>query len=239
MINMKKFFAFLFCLVSLNAFAQSSKWFFSVAPGYAIGGPSASIRHQMVQQGFDETSSYNFFGLTGTNNYPTRTWNASILVRAGVKMTERRSLYFVAGLADRSKVTGFKNEGYGDLLGILGSSYGPMPTISYSVYQLTAGYMYASARSRAKLGLGPSLFLFNYSMNNGEKHGALVPGASFTGRFPFGKERRLFGVELVLEANLAPPVKMKTGQTDEKSFHPGKANMISMNLGVAFSFRKK
>jgi hypothetical protein len=69
-----------------------------------------------------------------------------------------------------------------------------------------------------------------------ENHTSLVPGASFTARLPLGKEKKLFGVELVFEGNMAPPIQMKSGHND--GFQAKNANMFSANAGLAFSLRK-
>ena len=234
----KSFYTFVLIISCTSLFGQSKKWFFSLNPGINIGGPSASIRHQMKVQGFDQTSSYNFFGWAGTTDYPRVVKHLSFLVRGGYSVNAHKSIYFVAGLSSKGTVSGFKGTGYADLFFISGST-GIMPEVAYNLYQLTGGYQYQSAKSRAKLGLGPSLFFYNYSIDRGPKRTSLMPGASFSGRFPFGREKRLFGIDLLLETNIAPPVKMKDNEkATETGYKPGKANLISLNAGLAFSFRK-
>ena len=86
---------------------------------------------------------------------------------------------------------------------------------------------------------GPSLFLFNYKPNNNERQTAFVPGASFTSRLPLGKEKRLFGIDLLLDASLAPPVKVDMKDTSPGAFKATKANMIHGSIGFACSFRRQ
>jgi hypothetical protein len=194
----------------------------------------------MIQQGFNQTASYNFFGFTGTTDYPEKYVSGYTLVRFGKQLSGRKSLFFVAGLSEKGEVTGFKNQGYSDFLGLLGSSDGPKPRLHYSIYQASAGYQFDGVKSRAKLGAGPSLFLVNYSLNEAAHKSLLVPGALLTGRFPFGKERKLVGIELVMDIRLAPPVKLKSeAHADANSFSPGRVNMCSGSAGIALNFRKK
>ena len=93
---MKKFYTAALCIISLQSFSQASKWFVSLYAGLPVGGPAASIKHQMTVQGFNQTGSSNFFGFESTTDYPHKTWDAALLVRFGKKITERRSIYFVA-----------------------------------------------------------------------------------------------------------------------------------------------
>lgn len=227
-------------IINLNCFAQANKWFVSISATPTIGGPSTSIKNQMVQQGFNETSSFDFLGWSGNTQYPIVIKDISLLIRVGKKISDRRSIYFVAGQTAAGKVEGFKNEGYSYLY-IFGSSYGQRIDIDYRVYQLTAGYLYSFPNTTAKIGIGPSVFVCNYAITknytNKEEHTSLMPGATFTTRIPLGKEKKLFGVELVVEGNVAPPIKMKN-DTRETSFQGGNANLFSANVGFAFSFKR-
>jgi hypothetical protein len=238
---MKKLFSLLLVVGNLNCFAQANKWFVSFSAAPTIGGPSSSIKKQFVSQGFDQTSSFNFLGLEGTTKYPVVMKDASLLIRGGAKLNDHRSIYFTVGQSAAGTVEGYKNEGYSDFLGIFGGSYGQTISIDYHTYQFTAGYMYSFPNTRSKVGFGPSFFLFDYAIteNNNSKgsHTALSPGATFTARLPLGKERKLFGVELVFEGNAALPVKMKS-EMEGAGFQPGTVNMFSANIGIAFCFRK-
>ncbi len=225
-------------LISLASFSQSKKWFASISSGFATGGPSGSLKSQMNKQGFNETSNYNFLGWTGTTQYPVKNETGNFLVRFGTSIHKARSLFFVAGIADQATVTGFKNTGYSSFLGIIGGSNGPMPTVRYTLYQLTGGFMYAAAKTRAKLGFGSTLYLLQYAINDESKKMRVVPGSMMTGRFPLGKEKKLFGVELVLDLRLALPVALKQDVKPEAAdFHPGKVSMIGGTAGIAFCFR--
>jgi len=226
---------------NLTCFAQAKNWFVSFSATPTIGGPSASLKKQMVDQSFDQTSSYNFLGLEGTTKYPVVTKDGSLLLRAGVKLNDRRSIYFVVGQSTAGRVEGFKNEGYSDFLGLFGGSYGENIAVDYKVYQFTAGFLYAFPHTRSKIGFGPSFFLVDYSVtendNSNQSETAPSAGATFTARVPLGKEKKLFGVELVFEGNAAMPVKMK-GEMEETNFDPGTVKMFSANIGIAFCFRK-
>jgi len=238
---MKKVFCLLLVIVNLNCFAQAKKWFISFSAAPTLGGPSSSIKKQFVNQGFDQTSSFNFLGIEGSTHYPVVMKDAALLVRGGARLNDRRSIYFTVGQSAAATVEGFKNEGYSDFLGIFGGSYGQNISIDYNTYQFTAGYLYSFPNTRSKIGFGPSFFLFDYSItagdNNKESHTAVSPGATFTARLPLGKERKLFGVELVFEGNAAMPVKME-GEMEGSSFQPGTVSMCSANIGLAFCFRK-
>jgi hypothetical protein len=234
---MKKLLTALFILVNLSSFGQTADWNISITSGLSIGGPAGSLKKQMIDQGFDQTGDYNFFGWTGTTDYPTKGKTPSLMFRVTKKVRPNRSLYFMAGLADQGEVTGFKNTGYTDLWGILGGSDGPMPRVKYSIYQFMGGFMYASPKGGGKLGFGPSLNLFNYTVGTGEKQTAFVPGATVTGRLPLGRERRAVGVELIADLNMAPSVNIKDNNTAEGGFHPGKVSMFSLGFGLALTIR--
>ena len=237
---MKKFFSLILVIVNINCFAQANKWFVSLSTTSTIGGPSASLKAQMVDQNFDQTDETSFLGFDFSTNYPVVTKDAALLLRGGFKLNDRKGIYFVAGRSAKGSVEGFKREGYTDFW-LIGGSYGQKIEVDYSSYQLTAGYLYTFPHSRLKAGFGPSLFLLNYSTtenySNKQNYSSLVPGATGTARIPLGKEKRLFGVELVLEGNAALPAKMK-GDFKESGFKPGNVNMLSANIGLAFSFRR-
>lgn len=227
-------------IINMNCYAQANKWFISFSATPTIGGPSSSLKKQIVDQDFDHTSSFNFFGVEGTTSYPIVMKDAALLLRAGAKLNDRRSIYFTVGQATAGSVEGFKNEGYSDLF-LIGGSYGQSIRFDYNTYQFTAGYMYSFPNTRFKIGFGPSFFLFDYSItendNNKESYTALSPGASFTSRFPLGREKKLFGLELVFEGNASMPVNMKN-EIEETGFQTGNVNMFSANIGIAFTFRK-
>lgn len=238
---MKKLLAVMLVVINISCFAQANKWFVSFSSTPTIGGPSASMKNQMTKQGFNETSSFSFLGWSANTEYPVAVKDVSLLIRAGKKISDRRSIYFVAGQTTGGSVSGFKNEGYSDFLGIFSGSYGQHVEIDYNIYQLTAGYLYSFPNTRTKIGIGPSVFVYNYDIienySNRKKHISVMPGATFTARIPLGREKKLFGVELVFEGNAAPPVKMK-GNTGETDFQPGNANLLSANVGLALSFRR-
>jgi hypothetical protein len=229
---MKKLLTALFILVNLSAFGQASDWFVSLSSGYSIGGPLKSIKNQMVEQGYSDTHSYDFFGITGSTKYPRTAKGAYLLVRGGKKITGRRSIYFIAGQVDQGEVWGFKANPNPDPYGFI---IGDFPDVRFSLLQFSAGYQFHYANTRAKLGLGPTIFILKQS-SYGHKLASYAPGLTATARLPLGKEKRLVGMELIMDANLGLPMKMK--QTFTSSFSPGKVNLCSLNLGLAISFRR-
>jgi hypothetical protein len=117
------------------------------------------------------------------------------------------------------------------------------------VLQFGAGYQYHYTNTRTKLAVAPSLFVYRYQNTEAvqkQKYAAIRPGVSFSGRLPLGKEKRLFGVDLIADLNLVPPVKMKTLSTEEivdnqkitVTLNGRSVNMVHGMLGFAFSLRR-
>jgi hypothetical protein len=238
---MKKLFSAMLLIVNLNCFAQANKWFISFTAAPSLGGPAASLKQQMKAQGYGDQSESTFviFG-SGTTKYP-RGGAVAVLASGGKKITDKRSIYFVAGISEKARIEGFDAQGYSDgIFGLFAGTYGNHVSVSYNIYQLTAGYMYSFSKSRTKLGFGPSIYLLTYGISRNfapeEKHNSIVPGAAFNTRIPFGKERRLVGIDFVFNGNIAPSVKMKSNY--KEGFQPKNANMFSANAGLALSFRK-
>lgn len=238
---MKKFFSTMLLLINISCFGQASKWFVSFSAAPVIGGPAASLKNQMRQQGYgdDAESTFNIFG-SGTTRYP-RGGAVAILARFGKSINKHKSLYFVAGIAGTATIEGFNAQGWSDgIFGLFAGTYGKHVSVHYTTYQLAAGYLYSFPNSRSKLGFAPAVYLFHhvssYDFAKAGGHSSLVPGASFVARVPMGKEKKLFGVELVLEGNMAPPAKIKSNRAE--GFQPKNVNMFSANAGLAFSFRK-
>lgn len=148
-------------------------------------------------------------------------------------------MYFTAGLAGSGEVTGFKPDGgYMDFFFASGPS-GNHPRIQYNILQFSAGYMYTFRNAKTRVGIAPAFFLFNYKYGHfGKMNKSLIPGVTSTTRIPLGKEKKLFGVDLIADLNLALPSKMKKdNSTNNTAFQPGSVNMIQLNVGMAFSFR--
>lgn len=160
---------------------------------------------------------------------PGKRKSPSLLLSFGKKLKEHRYIYFVIGCADKGQVEGYKD---------LGSILESYATIHYSVYQFTAGYLYTIGKSRIKLGGGPSLLMLKYTAGSEQSQTSFVPGLTLSGRFPLGKEKRLIGVDFILEANLAPPAKIEMQEKSDNGFHITKADMIQGSAGLALCFRK-
>lgn len=238
---MKKFFSAILIVISISCFAQPSKWFVSFSVGGTLAGPSASLKKQMIAQGLDQTSNTNILGFAWSNDYPEITKDVALIVRAGTRLNERRSLYFTAGRSANATVKGFRNDGYTDLF-LFGGSYGYNVSVDYKVYQLTGGYLYSFPKTGIKLGFGPGLYVLHYQVKDNfvsrGKNSSLVAGASFLARLPFGKEKRLIGTEFVFEGNMAPPAKMKMTHADG-DFRTGNANIVHFTAGLALTIRKR
>jgi hypothetical protein len=54
---------------------------------------------------------------------------------------------------------------------------------------------------------------------------------------PFGKEKKLFGVELFFQMNLAPSAKLEEIQNLGKTFEASNVSMTYAIIGIAFAFR--
>jgi hypothetical protein len=234
---MKNLFPAMLIIINLNCFAQTKKWFVSFLPGIAFYGPSASLKNQMKAQGYgDDFEGFAIFG-DGITHYP-RGGAVALMATAGKRITDHKSIYFVAGVCEKATVEGFQAEGWSGWL--FSYTTGNYISVSYNIYQLGAGYMFSFFKSRTWVGFAPSIYLFNYgiSENNSlkEKHGSIVPGVSLNARIPLGKEKKLFGLELVINGNMAPPVRMKSDNL--QGFQPKNANMFFASAGLALSFRK-
>lgn len=238
---MKKFFTVILIIVNISCFAQANNWFvsFSVAP--SIGGPAASLKKQMKEQGYgdNEGSSFVIFG-SGNTQYP-RGGAIALLATAGKRINERKSIYFVAGLAGTATIEGFDAQGYSDgFFGLFAGTYGNYVSVDYNIYQFSAGYMYSFPRSRTQLGFAPTLYLFNYGIWQDyapkNSHNSIVPGIAVNTRIPMGKQKKMIGTDFVFNMNMAPSVKMKSEET--KGFQPKTASMVSANIGFALCLRK-
>ncbi len=226
------------CILLLNhgGIAQNNKWFVSLSSDFVIAGPGAALKQKMLRQGFDDDNSFYFLFIGWTEVNPKKLSYGGLKIRGGKKISGHRSLYFVAGLAEDAEVRGFRSSGYSNTI-IGGGSYGSAVSIRYSLWQLSAGYMYSS-KNKLKLGFGPSVFLLSYKPNEEKRQASLVPGANFIARVPLGKEKKLLGMEIVAEANLAPPANINMVKQDVQGFKPGSVNMVYGSLGFAFCFRK-
>jgi hypothetical protein len=238
---MKKLFSAMLLIVNLSCFAQASKWFVSFTAAPSLGGPAASLKSQMKNQGYGDQSetSLVIYG-SGTTKYP-RGGAVALLASGCKRINDHKSIYFVAGTSEKATVKGFDAEGYSNgFFGLFAGTYGNHVSVSYTTYQLTAGYMYSFSNSRTKFGFGPSVYLLNYGISENfapkEKHSSIVPGIAFNSRIPFGKERKLIGIDFVFNGNMAPPVKMKSNP--KNGFQPKNANMFSANAGLALTFRR-
>lgn len=224
---------------AIFTFSQNNKWFISLSSNRNFGGPAGSFKKQINSQGFNGVSESNIFGLRFTTQYPIADKLPNLVLHGGRKLKGNKSLYFIAGIVDAANVEGYKRTGYQDM-GIIGGSVGKRVSITSNLYQVSVGYMY-SGNSRVKWGIAPSLFLLNYNIMNdslSSQGTAVTGGITFTGRLPLGRERRLVGVDLYTELNLAPPVKPHASRSDAKDFNPGAANLVYGSIGLALSFRR-
>ena len=250
---MKKFLsAAIFFLFLSPAFAQPANWYVSISTGVGLGGPKGSIKRAFEKSGFNHTSNSSFLGWESTTSYPDVEMGMPLMVRAGRKIKETKSIFIMAGRSTAARVMGFKNQGYGSFFGLFSGSYGQMVTIDYKITQLAFGLEHTVKNSRLKLGYAAAVYQLRYhnrhGLNTGKKT-ALVPGAAFTSRLPLGKEKRKVGVELVADINLAPRAKLAAQQISfvDNDFNTKiitvmpttKVNMVHGTAGVALTFRKR
>ncbi|HWJ29272.1 MAG TPA: hypothetical protein VNS32_22220, partial [Flavisolibacter sp.] len=70
------------------------------------------------------------------------------------------------------------------------------------------------------------------------KHQTFIPGVSALLKVPFGREKKLVGVDLIIELNLATPAKIEGEEAPLKTLELDKVNMIHGAVGLALSFRR-
>jgi hypothetical protein len=234
---MKKILLALACFAWVSSFAQKNKWSISVSASPGIGGPKNSIVTTMKKQGFDETMSFNFFGLTGVVTNPNSEKAGTYLLRVSVRQKINRSLFFVGGLSNQGTVSGFRSTS-GDSLFPWTLSF---PIVDYRVWQLSGGYQFDQKNSWLKFAIAPSLFFYNYGLKfrESDRKTSLVPGINLSGRLPLGKGKRTFGVELFADGNIALKAKMKDLQETIHSapLKESKVNMMHATAGLLFTFR--
>ena len=95
-------------LFPFTALAQPTKWFFSLSTGASAGGPARSMFKELKAQGYDDVSETNFLGLVITSDYPKKYRNPAFLLKGGFRQKANRGYYFIAGIADKGTVEGFK-----------------------------------------------------------------------------------------------------------------------------------
>lgn len=143
------------------------------------------------------------------------------------------SLYILFGQSAATTV-----EGYNGLAGI---------DVHYSIFQGTLGYQFTFPNTHFKLGIGPSLFVFNYNLTNyfpapPSNAPQYSPGMSLMLRAPFGKEVKLFGVEFFFAMNVAKSVHIndicENVNYEENQFTGGKLSMVYGMIGLNFVLRK-
>jgi len=226
---MKKTFLIIASVLSISAVlnAQTAKWFVGFPTGYVFGGPATSLKSMMNDQGYNQTANSWF----GSVNYPQQSFNPPLLVMAGKQISAYGSLYVLLGQSDESTV-----EGYNGVAGL---------DVHYNILQGTLGYQFTFPRTHFKLGIGPSLFIFHYNLANyipTTSTSETKPGISLMARLPFGKEAKLFGVELFFAMNVAQSVQIndlhENINYEDYEFTGGKLSMVSAMLGLNFVFRK-
>lgn len=237
---MKHILTVFLCVTTVSSFGQASKWFVSFFTGSKFAGPPVSIKHHMKQYGYDETVTSTFLWTT-TTNYPVEDVYPSLLFMMGKRISAYKSVYIVAGRSAKGVVSGFKTQGYTDFLGFFSGPYGSRVDVPYSIFQLGGGVMYSFRNTRTKLAVGPSFFLFQYGgleYTGIEKHHSFIPGLSGVLRVPFGREKKLVGVDMVFELNLAPPARIEGDEAPLQAIKLEKVNMIHGAAGLALSFRR-
>ncbi len=226
---MKKIFLLQICCFSLALVSNAqdstgrNNWFVSLSTGFCLGGPGSGIVGAFNDQGFDQSSNDWF----GTASYPINTPKARLLFMAGKRITKSGSLYLVLGQPVGGVVQGYN-----------GSS---VVSYDYSVFQYTLGYQFSFPNTTFRLGVGPSLFTFKNTPQNEYKdastESSTVAGGTITFRAPFGKEKKIFGVEFFGQINLAPSVPLAKMPGTGWTFQAGKVSMTYAVIGITFAFR--
>ncbi len=226
---MKKIILICICLISASAaiHAQTAKWFVGFPTGYVFGGPAASIKSLMTDQGYNQIAN----SLFGQVNYPVKSYIPPLMLMAGKQVTPYGSIYILLGQSNASTVEGY--DGYNSI------------SVHFNITQFTLGYQFTFAQSHFKLGIGPSLFVVHHEVADyipSIESTETKPGVSLMARMPFGKETKLFGVELFFAMNVAESVQLndihETFFNDEIDLTGGKLSMVSAMLGLNFVFRK-
>jgi hypothetical protein len=226
---MKKIFLLLICFFSLliglkaQTNTETSKWFVSFSTGFCIGSPNNSINNTITDQNFNMTSNSWF----GSVNYPVSTIKQPLLFMLGKRITKYGSLYLLVGQPTGGKVDGYNGVSF--------------VTFDYNVLQFTLGYQFTFPKTRFKVGVGPSLFIFNNSpqvdYHTASSESSSIPGATVNVRVPFGQEKKLFGVELFFQMNLAPGAKLGEIQNIGRTLPASNVSMTHAIIGITFAFR--
>jgi len=231
---MKKFLVLLLCFISASfqSQAQTSKWFFTFSTGPELGGPSHSVKNYLNENGFNASSEG--FLIFGPTTFPYITHYLPLLGSLGIQVTKSGSVYAIFGQSSKAEIYGY-------------NSSSTSIKIKYSVLQFTGGYQLSFPTTRFKIGAGPSLFVLKYAQNDPtladynnltDKPTTIKPGLSITGRMPFGKEKKLFGIELFFNLNLAPSAKFEGFPSYNSSLVSYDVNMINGVVGLSLAFRK-
>lgn len=241
---MKKYLLSVFLILALQGWSQKDNWFISISTGAVLGGPTPSLYQKMMDQRFNQTSQGSFLGLMWTVNYPHKNSTPYLKLLAGKKMATNKSAYLITGIAGSGRVTGYKlTGGYVDL-GFFGSTTGDNPVIDYSVYQIGGGLFFHFEKSRIKMGAAPSAFIFSYKSGYQKKSSVCIsPGMEGTIRLPLGKEKKMFGIDLMAHVIAAAPVnpdlnKNLAAGEERTAFNATGTSLLQAALGIAFSLRQ-
>ncbi|MGN6249884.1 MAG: hypothetical protein ACTHNG_16145 [Ginsengibacter sp.] len=220
--------------VSLSMYAQTSKWFVTFTVGYQLAGPSGSIKKSQTENRYNVPETIVFFS-SGPQTFPYVSHSLSLLGMVGKKISNRASVYLLFGLPGAAEVHGYD--------GRFGNN------IKYQVYQFTAGYQLSFSNSRSKIGAGPTIFFLQSGKNNHDQpgnkitdnHSAVKPGVSFMGRVPFGKGRKLVGLELFGQLNVSSRATFEDYNSYYNRSEAYNMNMVEgvIGLSVALSENRK
>lgn len=151
----------------------------------------------------------------------------------GKQVSKRGSTYIIVGKPGAAEVRGYDGRFNNN--------------IKYQVFQFTGGYQLSFPNSRSKIGAGPSLFILQSGKNNHDrvdtkitdKHSAIKPGLSFMGRVPFGKGRKLVGLELFGELNIASTARFEDSSSYYNRPEPYNATITGGVIGLSLALQKK
>jgi hypothetical protein len=231
---MRKSFTMLLTILSFHSFAQNKNWEISFSSQINFGGPAASLRTQMRQQGFnDKYQGVVFFG--ANRDYPKKMASPNLMIRISRKTNNPLGWFAAIGLADKARIKGYKFRGYTTVL-FFEIADGQSPIFDYSLYQLHAGAILRDKKSKVQFGLAPTVYLFEYDFAGSGARNKILPGATANMQIPLNGRSKVFCMHLLMEGSFGAPAKFGNIR-DANGFKPGPISMSRFSFGLMAGFR--
>ncbi len=222
---MKKILLIVLLLAGGDGFSQEKDWFISLSTSYVINGPGYQLKDKMRRQFFN---SYEVGFLWDQDN-PSRGWRFNLMARGGRRLTSKFMVHGLAGLADQGWVRGYSESA------TFTAGAETHPNVDYKLFGFAAGMLYSPGKVKA--GIAPALFLLAYQFHGENKKKSTAPGVNFSLQLPVSNQDKNIGCDLVFDANYAAPIKMSRDSGGNHLFQPGKINMMTGSVGLAFTLR--